>query len=113
MSNMIRTNIFLSDEQRRQLATLAESTGITSAEHVRRAITQYLSMHDGSLSPVVAEAHRTFPDAEDDMQALYRALFHWYHGRQDNSKRSSLARIEEMLGIILEMMTHEHDTDHA
>jgi len=109
---MIRTNIFLSEEHRKRLAALSESTGETAAEHVRRAIGQYLLLYDGALSEVLIEAHRTFPDAGDDMQALTRALFHWFHGRQENSKRGSLARIEEMVGIILEMMTNA-DTNHA
>lgn len=57
------------------------------------------------MEEVIAEARRTFPDAETDAQALTRALFHWFHGRQENSKRGALVRIEEMLDIILEIMT--------
>ena len=70
------------------------------------------------MQPIIEEARRTFPDAASDSQALTRALFHWYHGRQDNSKRGALGRIEEKqdktleyLEILLELTNN--DTDHA
>ena len=49
------------------------------------------------MLPVIAEARESFPDAGGDSQALARALFHWYHDRQNNSKRGALARLEERL----------------
>jgi hypothetical protein len=57
------------------------------------------------MEDVIAEARLAFPDAETDAQALTRALFHWFHGREENGKRVALARIEEMLEIILERIT--------
>ena len=50
-----------------------------------------------NMLPVIVEARRAFPDADNDSQALTRALFHWHHGRQENSKRGALARLEERL----------------
>ena len=47
-----------------------------------------------NMIPVIEAAHETFPDAASDSQALTRALFHWYHSRQENSKRGALARLE-------------------
>lgn len=40
--NGVRTNIILLKHQRDQLAKLADKTGVVAAEHVRRAIEQYL-----------------------------------------------------------------------
>lgn len=97
---MIRTNVFLSEESRNHLAKLAEETNLPSAEHVRRAIKLYLSVMDGTLAAVVAEAYKSFPDVvDDDSQALIRASRHWLHNRQANSIRGSLRRIETHLGI--------------
>jgi hypothetical protein len=71
-----------------------------------------------AMLPVIDEAKETFPDAATDAQALTRALFHWFHNRQQNSKRASLDRTEQKLNrmdrkldILVEHITH--DTDHA
>ncbi|MHB8255337.1 MAG: ribbon-helix-helix protein, CopG family [Acidiferrobacter sp.] len=40
---MIRTNIFLPEQFLIKLRALAKATGLTVAEHVRRAIDDYLS----------------------------------------------------------------------
>ena len=100
---MIRTNVFLSEEHREQLAKLAEQTNLPAAEHVRRALKLYLCLVDGQLADVLAEAYKTFPDVsaagDDDSQAIIRALRHWLHNRQANSIRGSLRRIETHLGI--------------
>ena len=39
---MKRTNIHLTEPQRKRLKELAKKTGLTAAEHVRRAIDAYL-----------------------------------------------------------------------
>lgn len=100
---MIRTNVFLSEEQRDHLAKLAEETNLPSAEHVRRAIKLYLCLVDGQLADVLTEAYKTFPDVsateDDHSQAIIRTLRHWLHNRQANSIRGSLRRIEQHLGI--------------
>lgn len=46
------------------------------------------------MIPVIEAARQAFPDAANDSQALTRALFHWHHGREENSKRGALARLE-------------------
>lgn len=51
----------------------------------------------GKMAPVVEEALRTFPDSKKPGQALTRALFHWYHNRQENSKSAALKRIENLV----------------
>ena len=53
-----------------------------------------------AMYPVIEEARLAFPDAANDSQALTRALFHWFHGRQENSKRGALARLEEHAVIV-------------
>lgn len=42
MNTKTRTNIYLTDEQRKELAKLSEETGASVAELVRRAIDAYL-----------------------------------------------------------------------
>ena len=66
------------------------------------------------MQPVIDEAMRTFPDATTPSQALTRALFHWYHGRESNGKRASLDRIERKIDRLIELLeTINGDTDHA
>lgn len=55
------------------------------------------------MLPVVEEALRTFPDAGNDSQALTRALFNWYYGRQEDSKRGALTRIEQKIDKLLSL----------
>lgn len=64
-----------------------------------------------NMLPVIAEAREAFPDAESDAQALTRALFHWYHGRQENSKRGALDRIEIKLNEIIALLLEEDKTN--
>jgi hypothetical protein len=61
------------------------------------------------MSQVLAEAYRAFPDAETDGQALTRALCHWYHNREQNSKRQVLERIETMLQEILDILRGDNE----
>jgi len=39
---MKRTNIHLTDKQRQELKALSERTGLKAAEHIRRAVDEYL-----------------------------------------------------------------------
>lgn len=51
---MIRTNVHLSDKQLDQLRALSSDTGLTVAEHIRRAIDEYLERQqsaDGRSGP--------------------------------------------------------------
>ena len=43
---MIRTRIFLSEDQRKRLGALASATGLTPSEHARRAIDEYLERRE-------------------------------------------------------------------
>ena len=58
-----------------------------------------------NMMPVIEEARRTFPDADNDSQALTRALFNWYHNRQDDSKRGALRRMEADMAKLTERLT--------
>jgi hypothetical protein len=49
----------------------------------------------GNIRKVLVEALKTFPDAQNVGQAYHRALWHWYHARQENSKWGGLSRLEE------------------
>lgn len=74
----------------------------------------YMSKRQLSISlsknmlPVIAEAREAFPDVTTDSQALTRALFHWYHGRQENSKRGALDRIEKKLDFFINEIRPKH-----
>jgi hypothetical protein len=61
------------------------------------------------MLPVIEEARNTFPDAANDSQALTRALFHWYHNRQENSKRGALARLESEVAQLAKRLTNVED----
>lgn len=75
----------------------------------------------GKMAEVLADALDIFPDAQTEAQALTRALFHWHHGRQENSKRGALARLETEMselklqvarqGHILQMICEKLDID--
>ena len=58
----------------------------------------------GQMRRVLVEALEAFPDADRSADAYKRALMHWYHGRQENSKRGSLQRLEENDATILERL---------
>lgn len=47
---MKRTNVHLSEQQIAALRQLQLATGITTAEHIRRAIDAYLEIQRGALS---------------------------------------------------------------
>jgi predicted DNA-binding protein len=43
---MRRHNIHLSDQERERLQRLAKATGLTVAEHIRRAVDRYLEQEE-------------------------------------------------------------------
>jgi rRNA maturation endonuclease Nob1 len=78
------------------------------------------------LDEVIVEAHKTFPDAGSDSQAIVRALFHWFHNRQQNSKRGAIDEVakdvkelKELMELtpkineVLAILRGQHDTDHG
>jgi predicted DNA-binding protein len=48
--HMIRVNIHLTEKQRETLRNLARATGLSVAEHIRRAIDEYLRRVDERIS---------------------------------------------------------------
>ncbi len=64
---MERTQIYLSKEQRRQIARLAKDEGISQAELVRRILDQALGFDDGHAARVAAidATAGVLPDAPD------------------------------------------------
>ena len=64
-----RTQVYLTDEQRRRIDLAAEADGITMAEVIRRAVDEYL---DGEIDPTAAlastfgaEPSATMPSRDD------------------------------------------------
>src|SRR5437879_6495706 len=51
MSKMIRTNLFLTPQQKAKLDTMAEHENSTSSELARRAIDAFLAWYDPSYNP--------------------------------------------------------------
>ena len=49
---MIRTNIHLTEKQLEALRKLSEDTGLTVAEHIRRAIDEYLETKSDKINPI-------------------------------------------------------------
>lgn len=65
------------------------------------------------VEEVIAEAHRTFPDADSDAHAIVRALFHWLHNRQENSKRGAIELVAKDVKEILTILRGEYDNTHG
>jgi hypothetical protein len=64
---MERTQIYLSTEQRRQIARLAKDEGISQAELIRRILDRALGFDDGAADRVAAidATAGVLPDAPD------------------------------------------------
>jgi hypothetical protein len=64
---MQRTQIYLSDEQRRQIARLAADAGVSQAEVVRRILDRALGVDDGTRARLAAldATAGLLPDAPD------------------------------------------------
>ena len=63
----------------------------------------------GNIRKVLIDALNTFPDASNVGQAYTRALWHWHHSRQENSKRGALAEIKSDTAAILQRITFLED----
>jgi predicted DNA-binding protein len=59
-----RTQIYLSEEQRRRIDALAEAEGVTLAEIVRRALDVYLAEVHVDPSEAMAATFGADPDAQ-------------------------------------------------
>lgn len=63
---MVRTQIYLTEEQRKGLSILAESTGKKQAELIREAVDQLIDMSSGSRrASVLNSAAGIWRDRED------------------------------------------------
>ena len=60
----IRTQVYLTDDQRERIDAIAEAEGVTMAEVVRRALDRYLDHRDPDPSAALAATFGVAPDAE-------------------------------------------------
>lgn len=60
----IRTQIYLTDTQRQRIDELADSTGITMAEVIRRAVDSYLSEQSPESATALSSTFGTVADLE-------------------------------------------------
>lgn len=58
-----RTQIYLTEPQRRRVDEIAEREGVTMAEIVRRALDAYLAEHVADPTPALARTFGAVPDA--------------------------------------------------
>ena len=58
-----RTQIYLTEAQRRSIDSLAEREGVSMAEIIRRALDAYLDGEGGDPEPVLAATFGAAPDA--------------------------------------------------
>ncbi len=106
---MKRTHVYLDDTQPDGLKEIAEREKTTEAELIRRAVALLILImaETGSIAAAMTEARSTFDDADTHERALIRQLLHWAHGREENSIRGSLRRVEakldELLGHLKDM----------
>lgn len=101
---MKRTNVYLEDNQPDELEDLSERTKQSVAQLIRRAVAHFLVLHgqSGSIHDAMQEAIKTFDDADTLERANIRQLLHWKHGREENSIRGALRRIDGKLEQLLE-----------
>jgi hypothetical protein len=73
---MVRTQIYLTEKERGELSTLAESTGKKQAELIREAVDRFIEMTSGSRrKTVLSKAAGMWRDRKDlpDFQAARRS----------------------------------------
>lgn len=101
---MKKTTVYLEENQPDQLALLAVRLEVSESDIIRRAVAHFLRLHstDGSIAEAMAEAQSIFDDAENVEQANIRQLLHWKHGRENNSIRGALRKIDAKLDRLLE-----------
>lgn len=58
----IRTQVYLTDEQRRRIDELAEVEGVTMAEVIRRALDAYLDHESPDAEEALASTFGVLPD---------------------------------------------------
>jgi len=77
-AEMVRTNIYLTEHHQQSFALLAQATGLTASEHIRRAADAYLTMHPPGKPQPLAPApildaegyiHATLSSIEEDWQS--------------------------------------------
>lgn len=71
---MVRTQVYLTDEQKRGLQRLAESTGRQQSELIREAIEGYLAKHKPKDWKEAFEAARGIWADRDDLDDLHADL---------------------------------------
>ena len=59
----IRTQVYLTEEQRQRIDALAEATGVTMAEIIRRAVDSYLDGETPDPEPALAATFGAAADA--------------------------------------------------
>jgi hypothetical protein len=58
-----RTQVYLTEEQRERIDVLADETGVTMAEIIRRALDSYLDHETPDPEPALAATFGAAPDA--------------------------------------------------
>jgi len=71
---MVRTQIYLTDEQKRQLARLAAASGRKQSEMIREAIDGYLAEREPTDWQAAFEAVRGMWSDRDDLDDVVRDL---------------------------------------